>query len=412
MLRLGFRRPGSAPARRAEDQAAPAGTGRRRFTIRLAAVTVGLLGSLVVLEVGLRVLTAFDLIHLPAPLGHDDAFWDGRHPLFGVWHRPGMSATHRSHCFNVRYRTNSLGARDVEHAPRETVPRVLALGDSYLEGWGVEQDHRLTDLLQASSGLEFMNLAMSHFGPYQELLAYREFAPRFEHHAVLIGVLPMNDFYDLDLAVARHSPGYMYRYRPYLTGKFPDYHRTDLQESDARRFLRHESAAFNALAWVWYALSSERQGFDHPPAFATPTGTVHSFYYDYSRKEYLLLRYCLTQLATAAQGRPVIVVLLPAPPDFLRYVQDGPPPLTRDLEAQGLKDGFRVVDLLPEMAARTKDASDYFFSCDYHWNEVGHAVAADVLGAKLRESFLPFGPVEGQGADLHTATAAKPRPQP
>ncbi|HET8947838.1 MAG TPA: hypothetical protein VFQ07_12725 [Candidatus Polarisedimenticolia bacterium] len=405
MLRLGFRRSGSAPARRAEGPAAPAGTGRPRFAIRLAAVVLGLLGALALLEIGLRVLTAFDLIHLPQPLGSDDAFWDGRNPLFGVWHRPGMSATHRSHCFNVRYKTNSLGARDVEHAPRETIPRVLALGDSYLEGWGVEQERRLTDLLQKSSGLEFMNLAMSHFGPYQELLAYREFAPRFEHHAVLIGVLPMNDFYDLDLAIARHSPGYMYRYRPYLSGSFPDYHRTDLQESDARRFLRRESAAFNALAWMWYALSREREGFDHPPPFATPTGTVHSFYYDYSRKEYLLLRYCLTQLATAAQGRPVIVVLLPAPPDFLRYVQAGPPPLTKDLEAQGLKDGFRVIDLLPEMAARTKDPSDYFFSCDFHWNEVGHAVAADILGTRLRASFLPFPPVDREQDAIRAATA-------
>lgn len=105
----------------------------------------------------------------------------------------------------------------------------------------------------------------------------------------------------------------------------------------------------------------------------------------------------------------MIVVLLPAPPDFLRYVQAGPPPLTRELEAQGLKDGFRVIDLLPEMAARTKDASEYFFSCDYHWNEVGHAVAADILNIRLRESFLPFPSVKGLRDDVRTATAEEPR---
>jgi hypothetical protein len=378
MLRLGFRRSGSAPARRAEGPAAPAGAGRPRFTIRLAAAALGLLGAFALLEVGLRVLTAFELIHVP-----------------------GMSAPRRSHGFHVRYRTNSLGARDVEHAPGETVPRVLALGDSYLEGRGVEPENRVTDLLQKSSGLEFMNLAMSHFGPYQELLAYREFAPRFEHHAVLIGILPMNDFDDLDRV----------RERPSLTGSFPDYHRVDRHQSGARRFLRHESAAVNALAWMWDALANGREGFDPPPPFATPTGTVHSFYYDYSRKDSLLLRDCLRQLAAAAQGRPVIVVLLPAPPDFLRYAQAGPPPLTRDLEAQGLEDGFRVIDLLPDMAARTRDAGDYFLSCDDQWNEVGHAAAADILGTRLRESFLPFPPVAPRPDDLRATAAAARTPR-
>jgi hypothetical protein len=426
MLRFGSGRSRTAPARRADAAGAPAGSGdagggpagpaestggpsRPRWTVRLAAIALALLGGFGLLEIGLRVLTAFDLVQLPRPLGSDDAFWDGRNRLFGVWHRPGASATHRSHCFNVRYRTNSLGARDVEHTPQEIRPRLLALGDSYIEGWGVEQERRITDLLEKSTGLEFMNLAMSHFGPYQELLAYREFGPRFEHHAVLVGVLPMNDFYDLDVAVARHSPGYMYRYRPYLDGKFPDYHRVNLQESEVRRFLRHESTAFNALAYVWYALAGEKEGFDHPAAFATPTGIVHSFYYDYSRKDFLLLRYCLAEIATAAQGRPVVVVLLPSPPDFLRYVQSGPPPLARDLEAQGRMDGFRVIDLLPGMAARSKDWSEYFFTCDYHWNELGHAVAADVLGARLTTLIQPLPPPDAPRDGVRTATVAIPK---
>ena len=31
--------------------------------------------------------------------------------------------------------------------------------------------------------------------------------------------------------------------------------------------------------------------------------------------------------------------------------------------------------LLPGMAARTRDASAYFFPCDYHWNAAGNAAA-------------------------------------
>ena len=382
-----------------------------RWGVRLVAAAVGRLLSLVLLETGLRTLTAFGLVRVPRPLGAEDAFWDGRHPLFGVWHHPRTTATHRTSCFDVRYRTNTLGARDVEHAQRSTRPRVLALGDSYLEGWGVDQDRRLTDLVERTSGISFMNLAMSHFGPYQELLAYREFGSRFEHRGVLVGILPMNDFYDLDLAVARRSPGYMYRYRPYLAGTFPDYHRVDYRESEARRFLRHESAAFNAIAFAWYGLvGREEDSFDRPAAFASRSGVVHSFYYDYSLEQFLLLRYCLEQIAGAANGRPVLVVLLPAPPDFPRYAQSGPSPLARDLDAIGHDRGFRVVDLLPEMARRSRDWSEYFFACDYHWNERGNAVAAQILQERLRESFFP--PPGGDNHDgVRRAAVVPPAPR-
>ena len=423
MLRLGPRRRSAPPpAGRAENQGPPASRaptgasdgliGRRppRWGVRLVAAAVGLLLSVALLEIGLRSLTAFGLVHVPRPFGSEDAFWDGRHPIFGVWHHPRATATHKTSCFNVRYRTNALGARDVERAQRSGRPRVLALGDSYLEGWGVDQDRRLTDLVARKSGVDFMNLAMSHFGPYQELLAYREFGPRFEHQGVLVGILPMNDFYDLDLAVARRSPGYMYRYRPYLQGAFPAYHRVDYRESPARRFLRHQSAAFNGLAWAWFALAGRADdSFDRPPAFQARSGAVHSFYYDYSLDQFLLLRYCLEQIVAAADGRPVVVVLLPAPPDFPRYAQSGTPPLGRDLEALAQKGSFRVVDLLPEMARRSRDWSEYFFTCDYHWNERGNAVAAEILEERLRDSFRPGSGERRDG--IRTAAVAPPAPQ-
>src|SRR6185503_9045679 len=258
----------------------------------------------------------------------------GEDPRFGVWHRPDAVATQPSASFNVRYRTNSIGARDVEHAAKQTRPRLLALGDSCFEGWGVEQERRVTDLLQQATGREVVNLAMTHFGPYQELLAYREFAPRFEHDAVLVGIVPMNDFFDLDLAKARHSQDDLDRYRPYLAGSFPDYRKVSLRESAARRFLRRESMAFNALASVWDSLGRPKDWSGkwipdgaHPRRKTPPAGRIHSFYYDYSPENSLLLRWCLAQIALAAAGRPVVVVLVPAPPDFVRYALSGEPPL-------------------------------------------------------------------------------------
>lgn len=415
MLRFGSGRTRPAPASRADAIAPPGSQPPPRWPVRLAAMGVALLGFLALLEIGVRVLSAYGLIAIPPALARDDPFWDGEHPRFGVWHRPQADATQRSHAFNVRYRTNSLGARDIEHDPRQTRPRLVALGDSYLEGWGVEQEDRVTDLLAASTGREVVNLAMSHFGPYQELLAYREFAPQFDHDAVLVGIVPMSDFFDLDLAEAKHSPDELDRYRPYLTGSFPDYRPVNFRESAARRFLRHESMAFNALISVWDSLgrpeawSPKRADGVQPPSSTPAAGRIHSFYYDYSAKNALLLRWCLAQIAVAAGERPVVVVLFPAPPDFVRYGLSGEPPLTRELEEEGRADGFRVIDLLPAMAAHTNDANEYFFDSDYHWNEVGHATAAELLAERLREILPPMPGPGDPAAAVQTATASGTR---
>ena len=59
---------------------------------------------------------------------------------------------------------------------------------------------------------------MAHFGPYQEYLVYRDLAREFDHDAVLVGVLPGNDFANIDFDLARTLPRHDYRYRPYLVG--------------------------------------------------------------------------------------------------------------------------------------------------------------------------------------------------
>jgi hypothetical protein len=330
------------------------------------------------------VLHSFGVIHVPGPAARDDPFWNGRDKEFGVWHIANASASHQTPCFEARYRTDSIGTRDRERSAESTEPRVLVLGDSYFEGWGVPVEDRVTDRLEAATRIEHVNLAMSHFGPYQELLAYRVFAPRFAHTAVMIGILPMNDFYDLDYDVALRSPGYYYRYRPYLVGDYPDYHRVDYRESDMARFLRRNCYACDELTRLYYELAGDGAGFDTPADFRDVAGNVNSEFYNYTPKQYKLLRYCLERLVDESGGRTVVVVLLPGPLDFLRYYQSGPSPLARSLKQLADTRHFVLVDLLPPMFTRTTDWGGYFFDCDPHWNEHGHEVASEILLSELR----------------------------
>ena len=148
-----------------------------------------------------------------------NSFWADINPDFGVWHRPNGHFFHQGGCFNVQYTTNSYGARDVERSLHSTQPRTVVLGDSFVEGLGVADQYRLTNILEKETGREYLNFGTGgDFGPLQYALLYKTLAAKFDHNLVLVGVLPDNDFRDMDPAWGKtHHQG---RYRPYYADDF------------------------------------------------------------------------------------------------------------------------------------------------------------------------------------------------
>jgi hypothetical protein len=320
----------------------------------------------------------------PAPSGANASFWDGDHPVYGVWHRPNASARQKSACFDVTLRSNSVGARDVERSRASTRPRVVVLGDSFTEGWGVEEKDRFSSLLERATGVEHLNFGMSHFGPYQEALVYETLASQFAHAAVLIAIVPTNDFFDLDYDLARHAPSYEYRYRPYLVGEGPDFHEFVWREPLWQRWPRRHSYAWNAFS---HALRLLRGGDDPLAAPAAPSSLVRSQFYDYTPRQLDLLLACLKKIVSAAGGRPVAACLVPVKNDYLRFLQSGDSPLARRLGEFGASTGLQLIDLLPPLLRLSPDPRSLSFACDYHWNEAGHAAAANVLLSALAGPF-------------------------
>jgi hypothetical protein len=345
-------------------------------------VLAAIAGTLVLLEVSVAVLVHAGVLDTPRPSGSRSRFWDGRHPRFGVWHRPGASTLHESACFDVTYRTNALGARDRERSASSDAGRVLVLGDSFVEGWGVRRAQRVTDLLERDTGLEHVNLAMAHFSPYQSLLAYREYGARLDHDLVLVGLVPHNDFTDLDYDRARTSLAYHFRYRPYLVGSYPDYVHVDHREPTLQRLLRRRSYTWNALDRARVALRGSDD--EYAPRFLDAAdGPIRSPYYDYAPAQLDVLRFVLEQLAEEARPRPVVAFLIPTLADFERRQRAGPAPLAPALSEALEPSGVRVVDLLPPLAELEARPQRLFLHCDYHWNAWGNAYAARVLRRAL-----------------------------
>ncbi len=362
------------------------------------------------LSLGLVELTAFALVkigktrfrgNLPAFSINNvqNNFWGDFNEHFGVWHAPLASFRHKKPCFDVEYKTNSYGARDREREIESASKRVLVLGDSVIEGYGVARDKRFTDLLEKATRIEHLNFGTSgNFGPTQYYLLYKTLASKFSHDEILIGIFPANDFTDND-----YEYGKLFRvgrYRPYLVGEYPDYRLIYHEDKFANLNKRAEDPLLYAKKFLvefsytsavvrhWFEIyrrkTTDFNNRENPYSLIFDAqAKPYSGYYDFTPKQFDLMKYSIEKIAQEAAGKKMKVLLIPSLIDIQTYDTKGPAPLSkkfRDLEKQL---GIAVFDLLPTMHDHSKDWGQYFFSCDPHWNETGHRIVFEYLKDRL-----------------------------
>src|SRR5262249_28273042 len=110
----------------------------------------------------------------------------------GWKHRPGARATYHRREYTTEVGINSHGLRDVERD--YTTPgrfRILALGDSFVEGYTVPFEQTLTSVLETSltrpsCPVEVLNAGTAAWSTDQEFLYYREQGAKFSPQVVLV----------------------------------------------------------------------------------------------------------------------------------------------------------------------------------------------------------------------------------
>ena len=310
-------------------------------------------------------------------------FWVDSNPVFGVWHRPNGTFIHKSGCYTVQYTTNTYGARDVERSLHSSKPRTIMLGDSMIEGMGLPDDERLSNILERDTGREHLNFATGgNFGPLQYALMYKSMAAAFDHDLVTVGVLPDNDFHDMSLAFLR-SHGWADRYRPYYADDFSVIYDRPFQPNPSEGVWDHIEAFLRA-----YLASYHVGEYIHARLY-TYTMSPYSGYNDYDDVDLARLKRALEDIKSTADAHSsrVAVFLIPRIIDFRRLHQSGANRLGPTMEQWGRDVRIPIKDLLPEMDSRSKgdDYSSYFLSCDGHWSAHGAATAAEVLEPWLNE---------------------------
>ena len=307
-------------------------------------------------------------------------FWVDINPAFGTWHPSNGHFVHQGGCFSVDYFTNSYGARDVERSLHSSKPRTLVLGDSTIEGFGVMADDRLSNILEKRTGREHLNFGTSSgFGPLQYALLYKTMAAAFDHDVVMVGVLPDNDFHDMDLAYWKaHGKGNVYR--PYYADDFSIFYTGHFNPNPKEKrwdhvddFLRAYLASYHVIQYIYnrYYWGRFRDYF-----------RPYSGYNDWTDVDVARLKRALQDIKSTADahGARVAIFLIPRGIDFKRWHESGQNRLGPVMESWGRQVGIPIKDLLPEMDARTGgDYDSLYLRCDGHWSAHGGAVAADVL---------------------------------
>ena len=113
-----------------------------------------------------------------------------------VWrYKPNYSQRYTTDEFDMSIITNTWGLRDRELNVDERALRILAVGDSFTFGWGVDTGDRYSEQLagllgDAGARIQILNAGYWMYTFDQQLLVIRELLPKFRPHIVLQGVYP------------------------------------------------------------------------------------------------------------------------------------------------------------------------------------------------------------------------------
>lgn len=311
-------------------------------------------------------------------------FWVDIDPIVGRWRYPNASYHSKANCIDVDYQTNSVGARDRERSVlSKATDRVVVLGDSFAEGWGLAVDDRISDLLEAETDIEHLNFGTASWGTIQQWQYYKHYARRYDHSAVFLFAFPQNDFADNNPDL--QDPSF---YRPFLRKTDSTYELFYTVEFDQRNTSERPAykAIKNAIDNNVYLANVLRLGFRLiKDGDAEPKADEVADYDNFTDEDIELFLYVLGELSSLAGHRQLYVIMIPTEKDFNAAKKNGGDfRLIRRLESFADEmPNVQILDLAPYFLSNAEEFNraykDYTFACDRHWGTLGNSVATDAI---------------------------------
>jgi hypothetical protein len=318
------------------------------------------------------------------------------HPTRMFAMAPGRDVRFIDEEFDTRVRIGPDGIRNpaVPSPDRAGRPRVLALGDSFTFGYGVEAGEAWPARLQGelrARGLpraEVINAGIPAYGPDQELDLLRECLPRWRPDVVVLGLYVGNDV--AEVMLHRSAPPLFVSAEgalienPTGSDRHPGAVRTWLgRHSRLAAFLRVRGYRLLVALGLRPAPPLYHAGY-----FDDALGATHAYDRAWPPLEDMLRA---MNGASRARGARFVVALIPMDVQVSEkywgnYQELGfrfDPAILREarpqdrLRAFAAAEGTPLVDLLPAFRAHSNDT--LYFRKNPHWTTAGQRLAARTL---------------------------------
>jgi hypothetical protein len=311
---------------------------------------------------------------------------------WGTWHKPNAKISFHSSCFAVDFTTNSIGARDIERASPGNTNSAIFLGDSFIEGFGINDDERLSNVFEQRTGKASINLSSIDLGPLQYFMLYQAFADRYLHDTVVIGLLPANDFTDNDPEYEKWK--YSERYRPYYKKTASGYeifhkgtfeigrtiasYERSLLAGGISEFFHYRKSDLVHYTWTGGFLFAARGQL--PARNIDISRDVSNFgYFETSRERLEATYYFLQKIIQSASTAKIYILIIPTYPEA-KELRVRSSPWLSELVSKFQSERVSIIDLGPSFAGLPDDKlRSAFLECDGHWSALGNAIAADAL---------------------------------
>ena len=163
-------------------------------------VAVSILVSLILFEIGVRTFLPQKVMMAKKEPPHPKNMYVANKDI-GYSLAPGFKGNYKTPEFKINISINSEGLRDHEYKEKKKNEyRVLVLGDSFVFGWGVEQENtfvkeleRILNKEKGDKDYEVINVGILGYGTEQELKYLREKGMKYNPDLVLLGFYIGND---------------------------------------------------------------------------------------------------------------------------------------------------------------------------------------------------------------------------
>lgn len=357
----------------------------KKHLVNISTIMISLLFSVFIVEIGLQL---FDYGEEIAPTSNQYNFFQYDKTL-GWKNKPGASGTFARRDFSTSIKINKFGMRDKD-VPNNNLfgkYRVAILGDSFSWGHGVELSERYDVVAKEylkNSDVEFLNFAVTGYGPVQYLLQLDEVL-KFKPTLVVLGFCLQNDY--VDNAIWRRY-GY---YGPFgaLKGNSVEIEGYPIPNVKKFGFLSDDEMSFKILSKLkLYSLVKKAIAKNNSKVIEKEQDGLVGYTYDsvynpedpLHSKALIVNDYFISEIKRRLDNNNIKLVILAVPTkkEYAPMRADFNPTVARSNLTQTA--GRFCIELIdPTEQMSLKD----FFEHDGHWNANGHKKVARVLSDYL-----------------------------